>query len=299
VVAKIAAEAKGDETIVMSGVTHAKITALQRKMDFTTAFAEPPIQPSLTFTRFDWKGRSEKDGTPEARSHLQTQLSYFGAKFGRGSYKIIDVHAMSNFLSYESGKLGKFRGGTDLVIVPYSTANSGAVKEICVLFELKTSDAVAEAGGLGHFNPQAYAELIAARCNTHQPQVLVVLTDLTYAAQAFTLTFVPATEGFAVLEYNLTLEQMAVLVVEFLELYTIPDPHYKPMESRQAPNEVCVLSFKRKFGDVDAGLAWERFQELVEDTRPWSKERAHLTAQLFTDCGIEQMPTLAYPSMYI
>jgi hypothetical protein len=86
-----------------------------------------------------------------------------------------------------------------------------------------------------------------------------------------------------------------LLVAEFLEVNTIPNAHYRPMESRQAANEVCVLSFKRKFGDVDAGLAWEHFQELAEDTRPWSKERAQLTAQLFTDCGIERMPTLALP----
>ena len=79
-------------------------------------------------------------------------------------------------LSLVDEKIGEISGGTAIIIVPFKTAKAGYRKAISVIFEIKTE--VNMMKGRDQFESQCFVELLAARCVSDQPYVLVVLTDL-------------------------------------------------------------------------------------------------------------------------
>ena len=250
-----------------------------------------------TFLPFNWNGQNETEGTADACEHLFTELKKFACNFGRGGYKLVDLHLTPTLLNFEDPKVGKFSGGTDLVIVPYKIAESSAAVQLCVLFELKTEQNVTEKG-LEQFVNQAYLELVASRCLSSQPSVLVILTDLCSGSIALWLDYDLANKRFAVQKQRLTLSAMAKKVSGFLKSTAKPDAGYRPLEERNDPKELDVLTFKRtKLTPVDC-LAWEHFNAFVDDSKDWSKERGELTADLFHELGYERIPSLVHHSMY-
>eukprot|EP01036_Dinobryon_divergens_P032641 gene32640-42275_t len=83
------------------------------------------------FNQFQWNGRSEDTGTPDARIHIEAQPIKFGVQIG--GYKV------------------------------------GARESLSVLFEFKSHDSVLQNGSLADFEPQAELELFAAGCVSDQP----------------------------------------------------------------------------------------------------------------------------------
>ena len=251
-----------------------------------------------TFEAFCWGGRSEDSGLPDARIHIENQLKKFGVRIGRGGYKVVDVHKNKQLLDFSDEKIGEISGGTDVVVVPYKTANASISRSVSVLWELKTDDNSAQyADALMHFESQGFIELLAARCLSDQPGVLVVITDLVSGAVLLDIVYKEQYAQFDVVEYEVTLDQMGCMVAQFLSETAVPDASYRPMDE-QNPRDVSVIAFKKTKLSHDVGVALEHFNEMVTDTEPNSRERAYLVEQLFRSMEVPRMPTLVHYSMY-
>ena len=139
--------------------------------------------------------------------------------------------------------------------LPAATASvKGAQESLSVLFELKTHDYVLTYGELAHFEPQAELELLAARCVSDQPVVLVVLTDLVSAAILYYIEYSPDQQFFEVVERPATLDDMGAVIAEFLTSTAVPRSDYRPLENRNNPRETACLHFKKTKLTHDVGL---------------------------------------------
>ena len=292
--------AKKDVTVLISRATQTKVDSLFRHVGFNILIGDDlNAEDGASFEAFTWNGRSEDDGLPDARTHIENQMRNFGVILGRGGYKIVDVHTNNQLLNVNDEKIGVISGGSDIAVVPFKTANAGIKNAICVLWEVKTEENTSQyADGLRHFQPQALIELLAARCLSEQPGVLVVLTDLVSGALLLKIVYNEEYKGFDVVEYETTLHQMGVMVAQFLSQTSVPDASFRPVEARENPRDFSVITFKKTKLSHDVGLALEHFNDMVDDTEPNSRERAYLVEQLFKSMDIPRMPTMVHHSMY-
>ena len=297
---------KESKTFVISAATASGTAKIIKSLGiFVLEENDPIVSTSLSaFLPFDWGERSESDGSMDATNHLRAELCKFGVVFDRGGYTLHDTHANQSVLDFEDPKIGKFSGGTDAVIVPYKCAKNFCSRQLCTAFEYKIND-------LDKHAPQAMVELIAARCLSEQPEVLVVLTDLRTGAICYRFTFVestgesssssssaarPSTAEFIVIETRATLTEMGALVASFLRAHTVPNAAFVA-RLPEGPNR-GVVEFKRQKLSHDDMMAWEHFQEFKDSTQPWSWERAQLTRDFFSEMHLP-MPALTHPSLYI
>jgi hypothetical protein len=292
---------KEEKFVTMSKVTSATLQQVLLRFKLVVSLYPAP-QTNAVFPPFNWGGRRENDpqAFDEVFNHMKTNLQEHGVSLGEGGhYKLCDVHATRNFLNFADEKVGEIHGGTDVAIVPALTDSMSYSQEILVLFELKAENQKIE-DSCG----QAVLELLAARCLSNQPNVLVVLTDMATEAIAFHIAYDPVNlEHFFIKRWNnMSLGAMAVLVRSFIADWGVYEGGtFVPDANSQDVKHTQVLSFKRQ--KLSAGytstLAWEHFAELREDTEPNSLARAELTRQLFTSWGVERMPAMLHPSMYV
>ena len=293
-------KAKQDMTVVISSATQSKVVSLFKQVGFhKKVYDGPDISPSVTFSPFDWQQKDEDTALPDACKHIESELKKFGVIIGRGGYTVEDVHLNRNLLNVKDEKVGAISGGSDVAIVPYKTAKSGIDTCICVLFEIKTSDNVNKRNErLKYFEPQAQVELLASRCLSDQPGVLVVLSDLATGAILYSIEYDVEYEGFNVVEQEATLDEMGTIVAEFLAETAVPNVGFRPVEAHRNPRDIPVIAFKKTKLSHDVGLALEHFNDMVGDTEPNSGERAYLVEQLFRSMEVPRMPTMVHHSMY-
>lgn len=217
---------KEGNTFRMSEASAAGVSLLYQNLEIIVLDEDVPAEALLIHTEgYDWRGKNEDD--PEAFAgaceYLKSALIGGGVKFERGHYQLIDVHSARSLLSFEDEKVAKLSGGTDIIITPFAVSSVSYVKELCVLFELKTAHRVEKEQGFLRSEPQALLELLAARCMSHQPNVLVVLTDLFSGAVAYTLNYDSDREVFTVFRYpSLQVSQIAAFVSYFLANFCSP-----------------------------------------------------------------------------
>jgi len=290
--------ARQEGTVVISSATQTKVATLFDRVGLLRTLDDDPAPVSeVHFVQFAWNGRVEDEGLPDARTHLEVQLAKFGVPIGRGGYKVVDVHKNKNLLNVMDDKVGNISGGSDVAIVPYKTAKGGINREICVLFEIKTDDNVLQyEDGLVHFESQALVELLAARCLSYQPGVLVILTDLVSGAFLYKFEYTPDVQGFEVVEKEITLDEMGARVAEFLAGTAVPSEKFRPIDDNN-PRDAPCIAFKKAKLSHEVGLALEHFEEMVEDTAPFSRERAQLVASFFNSVDIP-MSALVHHSLY-
>ena len=296
---------KETKTFVISAATASGMAKVIRSLNIFVMEENDPIFCSSmpAFLPFDWGERSEPDGSMDATNHLRAELCKFGVLFGSGGYTLHDTHASRSVLDFEDPKIGKLSGGTCAVIVPYKCSKTLCSRQLCTAFEYKIND-------LDQHVPQAMLELIAARCLSEQPEVLVVLTDLRTGAICYRFTFVesegesssssssaarPSAIKFVIIETRATLTEMGALVANFLRAHTVPDPVFKATLPEGANRG--VVEFKRQKLSHDDMMAWEHFQEFKDSTQPWSWERAQLTRDFFSEMHLP-MPALTHSSLY-
>jgi len=293
---------KREMVVTISGATQTKTVAVLNRLDLARIIDDDPVplaSYSAHFSPFAWDGRDEDAGLKDAKNHIETQLGKFGVRIGRGGYKVEDVHTAKTLLNFHDPKVGDIRGGTDVVVVPYKTAKGGISTACCVLFELKTDENVLEhENRLRHFENQALLELLSARCLSRQPGILVVLTDLFSGAILYTIEYRIEYDSFEVVEKETTLDEMGILVAEFLASKAVPDAGFRPREEDNNLRDQCCITFKKRKLSHDVGLAWEQFEEMAEDTAPNSRERAELVAQLFRAMEVPQMPSFVHHCLY-
>lgn len=297
---------KERNTYVISEATVTSANDFFRKLGVFLIIGDIADSPRLDFKPFDWGDKKETDASSDASNHLAAELVKFGVNFGRSGYTLYDTHSSRSILSFQDSKIGKISGGTDAVIAPFKCTREFCSQQLCVAFEFKTPDA----DYTTHI-PQAMMELIAARCLSEQPEVLVVLTDLSYGAICYRFTFNEddvetassscssaglSTTAFVAIKYTTTLSQMGELVADFLSTRAVPNPLFRAIEPEGSNRG--VIEFKKQKLSHDEMLAWEHFQEFKDSTQPWSWERAKLTRDLFSELHCP-MPGLTHPSMYI
>jgi hypothetical protein len=294
---------KKETTVVISSASVAMAKLLYNRAGLIIEDGLPlQLEPSdRQFVPFDWNDKSESERTPIARNYLETELAKFNVRFGRGGFKLVDIHSDNSILNLSDEKIGKISGGSDFMIVPYTTACESYSACASVLFELKTSKVIEEAG-FQRYVPQGLFEFLSARCLSNQPGVLVILTDLSSGAMSFDMSYVPEDNSFVVRKYTLTLDGMATMVSKFLTETAVPRASYRPREERNDPRETTVIAFKKMKMSNDMGLAWEHYNDMVDDTKPWSRERVQLVQELFNSFSdVERTPSILQyaSSMYV
>jgi hypothetical protein len=211
---------------------------------------------------------------------------------------LVDVHTDDNILTVEDEKLGKSSGGTDLAILPYRVSDLMLASGFCVLFELKTTKVFAEMKARKHMVGQALLGLFCGRIQSEQPSILVILTDLCTAALVYTIAQREASEDFYIQEYQLSLEQMAEFVVEFLQTPSNVCKRVANLSLNDGKAETASgRLFKKRFTAPLSSLAWEHYLEEAEISEPWTKDRSTAIANLLMSCGVEKLPALLNPSL--
>lgn len=248
------------------------------------------------FQSFNWT-RDEKSDTPLAFQHLHTELLRFGVQFGPQHFKIVDIHSGNSTLNVNDEKIGKISGGTDLAILPFAVSSSSMASGFCVLFELKTTTVYTDISQRGKIVGQALLELICGRFLSEQPSILVILTDLCTGALVYSLAQRDAVEEFLIEEYDLSLSQMADLVVEFLSSKHVRKRCRNLTVQDNEPETTVARTFKKLYSTPMSSLAWEHYLEEVEFTQPWSNDRRAIVANLLLSCGVENLPVLCNPAV--
>jgi hypothetical protein len=292
---------KTEKSVVMSNVSAATLDLVLHRFNMVVT-EDNALPTDDVFPPFDWNNRDEDNAEAfaEVFKHIHANLIKIGVPIedGSGTFKLCDVHLSRTFLNVDDDKVGKMRGGCDLAIVPSSTAAMSLAREIIIIFELKT-----EVRGYKSSCNQAVVELLAAKCLSHQPNVLVVLTDVATGAIAFHVQWHPDhPDDFSVKQWNIdSLGAMAQLVKTFLNDWGRAKGDFIPHADSEDQNELQVINFKKRklSSGITSTVEWEHFSELREDTEPNSLERVNLTRQLFSSWGVERMPSLLNPSMYV
>lgn len=289
---------KERRTMTFSSVSMSSLVSYLEAIDCMVLEEKDDILPSSTvsITPFKWQGK-EEDETERAMKHLAKELKKVGIKFGRGNFWLYDVHAQESILSVDDEKTGKLSGGTDLILAPFGIAKESVVRNACVIFELKTAEAV-EANGFDSFSSQATLELIATCYHSNQLP-LVVLTDLHCGSYLYTLSRDSAGRSINIKKYlNVPLNKMVTFVSNHLSTNCVPKKDYRiPGGDVEAEAEYVktVSRFKElRVTPKQLSFSYERFHEELEDTPAGSRERARVIQSFFSSQGLPSSSYLSY-----
>lgn len=281
--------------MVISSASRTTVRALFDKLDFVVVEKVAREPTDVHFEAFDWGGRSENTALTDARNHIERQMKKFNNLIGsEGGFKVVDVHADKTFLNMREEKIGNISGTCDLVIVPFDADPFSFKKGLNVIFEIKTPENV-QNGGFQQFDAQIFLELVCARYYSNQPMIAVV-TDLSSGGMIFEIEYAEESRTFSVVRSTASLNQMGAMVADVLPAN--PTVRFRPSEGSENPRVNTSLQFKKRNCSHDHGIALEHFDEMIEDTEPESRERAHLVRQLFMSMDVPRMPTMLQYSMY-
>jgi hypothetical protein len=267
------------------------MASVLKKSKFVIEMLElPPGEASEL--RFDWGERTEDQGTPDAVQFIHEQLTTAGVVFGREGYKLVDIHKSRNILDVLITDDLALTGSSDVLIVPYLAAKLGYSTVACVLFELKTTKALTKE--LDKSCLQLVAETVALRHLSDQPAVLCVLTDLNMGG-------VIAKTSWDSLNKKIIIQQSELLAMntvfgvvrEFLQTTSVPSTRITvTLEGEYEPRFEQVTEFKRQklSHGGDSSLVMEQYEELVEGTAPFSRDRALAVRHLFQGWEYNEMP---------
>eukprot|EP01041_Mallomonas_annulata_P001403 gene1402-2697_t len=280
-----------EESITISNASDTVANNLTKKLGFAQSqkFLENTIDNNTTlFDSFDWAGKNEDQGMERATLHIKSQLSKFYHHFDKpNGFKIVDIHRNKSLLDVCDDNVGTIHGGSDVAIVPTYTVIRAISQQISVLFELKSTSSFEKSLA------QATIELVAARCLSEQPQVMVVLTDLCTGASVLRTHYDCALKQFVIWEYNLSLTDMAILVSEFLMTTAVPRAEYMAREGSTDPRDEGVLTFKRT--KLCTSEIINQHLEMLADAKT-IQEKAEITSSLLR---LYDMDHSSYLSMYL
>lgn len=287
----------------ISTITEAGISLLLKSTNFIIEeFQTLESLHAETTAGFEWGHRTESQGTSDAVHYLRDKLFTAGVNFGNGGYKLVDVHANKNLLNVPISDEIRLSGSTDAIIVPYLAAEASFSVFACVLFELKTSNKLLE--DMKKCSFQLLSETVAARYLSEQPAVLCVLTDLNRGGVIATTTWDSDCRRIVVQKSELLpLDAVFHYVRDFLGNKSIPSTRFNPniyLEGIYDPKFEQVVEFKRGLKRTHGeSFAMEQFEELIEGTAPFSRDRALAVRHLFQAFG-EEVPRIVsdYSHMY-
>ena len=78
-------------------------------------------------TPYIWRSDTEPQGTARAVVHIRDGLIKAGVRIDqKGGFHIYDTHNDTDILSFSDERVGKLKGGTDVIFAPYR------VEELCL-----------------------------------------------------------------------------------------------------------------------------------------------------------------------
>ena len=102
---------------------------------------------------FDYSAyRDENEGLGPLQQYHQRQLEQQHIPFGRGGFRIYDIHSQSTAWSIRSSKY-QLSGTADLCVASHGLTIKSAAKRAFIVYEHKQTDAQKEAYRLTHPNP--------------------------------------------------------------------------------------------------------------------------------------------------
>ena len=168
-----------EKAIAASGASQTAVKNLLQDLGFSFV-REIPVShyPSSSIDGFIWSAGRENsaENMNAAKLFIENGLKREGVILGISGFKVHDVSSKSNLLQVQLKSIN-VNASTDVLVAPYDTADTFLPPQACILFELKT-EANTKTNGLSSNEPQAIIELLAARLESEQPNVAVVLTDL-------------------------------------------------------------------------------------------------------------------------
>ena len=289
-------------SIAFSTANQGQFKAVLSRLNLSVLSESASIQ-GIETTPFVWGSDTESQGTARAVVHICDGLIKAGVILDqKGGFHVYDTHNDSNVLSFSDERVGKLKGGTDVIIAPYQVDESCLQSKLAVIIELKTLKSITSNASQfddSSLRNQTVLELCSARCLSDQPGILAILTDLTTGAVAYEAVM-EAGAGYFIRKVPLQLNQVYPYIAQFLGQYAIPDPLLPYAAVSDDPRLHDVTQFKRARLSVgQSTLAMEHWEELHGMTEPWSRERAMATRDLFQSLGVEYTPTvLEYAMMY-
>jgi hypothetical protein len=291
-----------ERSIAISKVSNAAVVELLKRSDVTIVEGTAPTElpTGIDFSVYNWPDAAREDavtnGVYEPFVHLSAQLSRLVPHFAE-FFKCVDTHASRDILNFEDRNIGVIHGGTDAVIIPKGLASMSWTSQLCVLFELKTTNRLRE----NVFNGNAVVECLSASFLSKQPSVLVVLTDLHSHASLWRSSYDTSTNALIFTEYlEVSLNQMIALVSESLTNpnNTVSNPTFNPTQFPDGTGARSIAMKRKLAAAADISDALAQFEVEAEGTLDWSRNRAVATNNLFKNCGIEPMSKLVHFSMY-
>ncbi len=277
------------------------MTSLLKKSNFIIErmYLPPGEAPEI---RFDWGERTEDQGTDDAVQFIRTQLTAAGVDFGPCGYRLVDIHRSTNTLDVHITDEVTLKGSTDVLIVPYLADELTYATVACVIFELKTTKALSK--DLDKCCLQLLAETIALRHLSDQPAVLCVLTDLNIGGVIARTSWDNTIKKIVIEKTELLAISIVLDVVrKFLENPSVPSTRLPvALRDEYDPKYQQIIEFKRQklSHGGESSLAMEQYEELVEGTAPFSRDRALAVRHLFQMWGFDEMPKCVsnYSHMY-
>ncbi len=125
------------------GSSEAELLLADLQLDEVDGNAEEPIAlpddaPQASNFAYE-QYADENSGTPFLLDHHAEQLKPFGVRFGRGGFKIYDLHSHRNLYSITTGSGQRYSGTVDGCIAPYGLMASSAGKHSRIAYEHKQS----------------------------------------------------------------------------------------------------------------------------------------------------------------
>jgi hypothetical protein len=211
--------------------------------------------------------------------HLNSQLAKFGINFEK--FSLHDIHLDKSALSVDDSKWAKITGGADAVIVPSRTSTENLTAQVNIVFEFKTTYNIDNARTNHKIFSQACAELISARYLSNQPSVIVIATDLSTWAMGYRFSHSPSGNGYIIIKSQFqNLSHMAAYVKYHLGHYG-RGADFIPSEDSAVPEEAAIKRFKLEHTSLYSKDEYdEQFEDMIEETKPWSRERAEIVQQI-------------------
>ena len=289
---------KDESAIPFSEATQSDMDSISARIGVQFSEAEAVDVQSTPFRPFIWGKRSEYEGTPLAMEHLEEHLKKQNPDLlMSGSYKLVDVR--DTLITVKEEKVGHIKGKSDLAICPYKVPFERTMAQAVVLIELKTAESIKKKG-FQFYTPQIYCELIAARYLSHQPKVMVVLTDLNTGGISYIFDY-QTEKGIFITKIQFAIDQLCPLIEKFIMSPNNAEPNelYDPDNDPTAEKSQGVIQFNKRFKtDFTKTLAFESFRDAMDDKEMTLRERAGCVANFFQACGVQEIPSCVLHSMY-
>ena len=231
-----------------------QVQAVLKRLDLVVLSISISSIQGIETTPLRWGSDTQSQDTPtRAIEHIRDGLIKAGASLNqKGGFHIYDTHNDTDILSFSDERVGKLKGGTDVIIAPYQVEELCLYSKLAVIIDLIPSTSTLlttntsqlfDSSGTDLKVPMIL-KLCSARCLSDQPGILAIVTDLTTGAVAYE-ALVEADTGYFIRKTPLQLNQLYPYIAQFLGQLATPDPLLPYAAGSDDPRLYDVTQFKK------------------------------------------------------